>query len=253
MAHSSWLIAHSKHYTTFDNLPGKEVICAVSSRSLGNMSLNYGPTQNSSENRRLFLDSLGIDYKDLVCAQQVHAAGIKYTGKNDLGRGALSFDTSVPATDAFITDGLNVPLAIFTADCLSVFLYDIQTPAIGLVHAGWRSSKENITFKTIELMQRQFNTNKDNLFVAFGPAIRACCCQVEKEFQDYFPGSVSKRGGYYYLDLAGANRKQVLEAGLKEANIVDCGICTSCRGEEFYSYRREDKSAGRMMSVMMLK
>lgn len=247
------LLCRNKEYYTFEGLSSNSFTCAVTTRLLKNMSLIYGDTASSLENRRSFLSSLGINYRDLVCAEQVHAAGIKYAGKNDLGRGALSFDTSVPATDAFITDQKNVPLAVFTADCLSVFLYDIKTPAIGLVHAGWRSSKENITFKTIELMRQRFNTNKDNLFVAFGPSIRACCCQVEKEFQDYFPGSVSKKGGYYYLDLAGANRKQVLEAGAKEANIVDCGICTSCRSEEFYSYRREGKASGRMMSVMMLK
>lgn len=227
--------------------------CAFSHRRHKNMSLFYGNTDNSLNNRKAFLSDLGIDYNDLVCAKQVHGSQTKYAQEEDRGSGALSYDTSLSDTDAFITDKKNLPLAIFTADCLPIFLYEPATPVIGLIHAGWRSSKEGIAAKTVQLMKGLFNIRMDNLYVGFGPAIRECCCEVSEEFNGFFSVGVAERNNRRYLDLAGINKKQVLDLGVKEVNIFDPKICTSCQNEEFFSYRREGKTSGRMIAVIMLK
>ncbi len=151
-----------------------------------------------------------------------------------------------------VTDKKNLPLAVLTADCLSVFLYEPKTPAIGLVHAGWRSTKDNIAAETIKLMQEKFHADPKDLYAAFGPAIRSCCFEVEKEIMDSFPGGLIRRDNRYYLDLARINKNQLLDSGVKDRNIFDCGICTVCRNAEFFSYRKEKSDSGRMMSVMML-
>ena len=235
------------------NFTDTRIISAFSSRNSGNMSLFYGDTKLSLKNRKDFLNNFGINYRDLVCAKQIHASNIRYVTEKDRGRGALAHDTAIEITDALITDKNNLPLAVFTADCLSIFLYDPVTPAIGLVHAGWRSSKESITAKTIKLMQKQFSTEISDLQAGFGPAIRSCCCEVDKDFSDFFPKEVRVREGRNYLDLAMVNKRQVLESGVKETNIADSGICTFCRNDEFFSYRQEGKLSGRLMSVIMLK
>jgi len=243
-----------KQYYLFENFPNLNLLCAFSTRILGNMSLSYGDTGNALENRKNFLVSLGIDYQNLVCTKQVHGSLTRYIREIDLGKGALFYDNAISDTDALITDKKNVPLSIFTADCLSVFLYAPKTPSIGLVHAGWRSSKENITAKTVQLMQEKFNAKVEDLYAGFGPAIRDCCFEVEGEFTDFFePEYLIKRDGRYYLDLAGINKKQLLAQGVKDKNIFDSKICTSCRNEEFFSYRKEGIGCGRMMSVIMLK
>lgn len=233
--------------------PDTGLICAFSSRRFSNMSLFYADTSNSLENRKDFLKDFGLDYHDLVCAKQVHASTIKYAKEEDRGRGAFSYDDAIADTDAFITDKRNLPLAIFTADCLSVFLYDTKTPAIALIHAGWRSTKENISDKAIRLMQEKFNTRTQDLCAGFGPCIRSCCYEVSVEFRQFFPAGVIQRDGSYYLDLIGINKKQILVAGVKEKNIFDSKVCTSCQNGEFFSYRKEGKACGRMMSVAMLK
>jgi len=217
------------------------------------MSLHYGDAAGALENRSDFLSNLGIDYRSLVCAKQVHGDRVRYVREEDLGNGALTYATAITDTDAFVTDELNIPLAIFTADCLSVFLYDPETPAIGLVHAGWRSTKAGILGKTIRMMRDKFDTRAQNLIVNFGPAIRKCCYGVGKEFRDYFPVDVIEKSGKFYLDLAGINKRQAIDSGVREDNIFDPGICTSCRNNEFFSFRREGKNCGRMISVMMLK
>lgn len=228
------------------------VTCGASLRPQ-NMSLVYGPPQGALENRKDFLFQLGIDYRDLVCAKQAHASNIRCVQESDRGRGALTHGDSIDDTDAFITDRKKLPLAVFTADCLSVFLFDPEKSAIGVVHAGWRGSQKGILGKTIEAMRKEFKTESKDLLAGFGPAIRECCYEVGKEFKDSFSEGLRSKSGRLYLDLAGINRRQLLEAGVKEENITDPGICTSCRNKEYFSYRREGKSCGRMMSVIMLK
>ena len=236
----------------FSNLADPRPVAAFSCRPNQNMSLCYGDTRESLNNHKDFLESLGIDSQDLVCAKQIHKDNVQYVTEQDRGRGALSYETSIPDTDALITDKKNLPLAVFTADCLSVFLYDPIKPAIGLVHAGWRSSKEDLTVKTLRLMQQKFNTEISDLYAGFGPAIRSCCYEVGQDFQEYFGQDVITKGNRYYADLAGINKRQLLESGVKERNIFDSQICTSCRNVEFFSYRKDGKDCGRIMSVIML-
>ncbi|MFH1398271.1 MAG: peptidoglycan editing factor PgeF [Candidatus Omnitrophota bacterium] len=241
----------------FSSFPGllenRNVPYFTSRRSCGNMSYIYGDTADSLANRRNFLEPAGLNYQDLICAKQTHSNNVFFAGKNDLGKGALSYDSSVDNTDAFITNLIEVPLAIFTADCLPVFLYDFKNKAIGLVHASWRSSQVNITAKTVRSMRDKFATTPSDLRVYFGPAIRSCCFQVGGEFNDIFPGQLIVRANINYLDLAGVNRKQLLDCGVKDKNISDSGLCTYCNENDFFSFRREGESCGRMMSVMMLR
>lgn len=237
----------------FKGLSGDSVVAAFSSRNDGNMSLFHGEIKNSLANRKEFLGKLGVDYRDLVCAKQSHANSVELIREADKGRGALSYENSLEDTDAFITDLKNTPLAIFTADCLSVFLYDPGKPAVGIVHAGWRSSRRNITAKAIRLMQKKFNTRTEDLYVSFGPAIRSCCYKVGRELKSYFPHSTLEKDGRYYLDLVKENQQQVLQTGLSRERMFDCAICTACGNSGFFSWRREGPSCGRLISVIMLK
>lgn len=237
--------------SVFPNIKGQ--VSAFSPRFFKNMSLCYADTGESLSNRKNFLNTLGIDYRDLVCAKQIHSNYARYAKEIDKGKGALAYDSSIADTDALVTDRKGLPLAVFTADCLSIFLYDPATPAVGLIHAGWRSTKENIALKAIQLMQEKFNTDTQRLYAGFGPAIRGCCYEVGGDFNNFFPYDTIKRNGHYYLDLVQINKRQILDRGVKEDNIFDSGICTCCRNEEFFSYRKEGNACGRIMSVIMLK
>lgn len=242
----------NKEYYPLGGLDNAGQISVVSTRPLGNMSLVYGDTSMALANRKVFLAGLGIDYRDLVCAKQIHGDSVSCIKEEDRGRGALSYDSAVPDTDALVTDRKNLPLAVFTADCLSVFLYDPLRPAIGLVHAGWKGSRNNITARTVWLMQRIFRTKTTQLYAGFGPSMRSCCYEVGKDFQESFREGLIKRSNRYYLDLAQINKKQLLDLAVKEERILDSGLCTSCALDDFFSFRKEAKACGRLISVMML-
>jgi len=124
--------------------------------------------------------------------------------------------------------------------------------AIGLVHAGWRGTKEQILAKVVTELSGQYSVDRKSVHALFGPAIRACCYEVGEEFYRYFPDDMVKRKKKHYLDLAQTNMRQLTALGIPSDQIHDCQLCTCCH-EEFFSFRREGKSAGRMLSLMYIR
>jgi len=229
------------------------VVAAFSKRQDGNMSLSYGDTTGSLENRKKFLGSIGIDYRDLICAAQVHGKNIEYVTEENKGRGALDYASSFADTDGFVTDKRGVPMAILTADCLSVFIYDPVRPAVAILHAGWRGTEKNICAEGIRLMREEFGSQPRSLLAGFGPSIRSCCFEVEKDFKSNFSFGLIKRDGRTFMDIALINQKQLVDCGVKEEDIFDPKVCTFSDNENFFSFRKEAQASGRLISVIMLR
>ena len=88
--------------------------------------------------------------------------------------------------------------------------------------------------------------------MGFGPSIRACCFEVEKDFKSNFSFGLVKRDGRVFMDIALINQRQLIDCGVKAKNIFDPKLCTFS-DNAFFSFRKEAKDAGRLISVMMLK
>src|SRR6266850_5547521 len=59
---------------------------------------------------------------------------------------------------------------------------------------------------------------------------------------------VRRRGnGKWMLDLWAANEEQLREAGMRGDRIANPRLCTGCRADLFYSYRRGDN--GRLVTI----
>lgn len=194
-----------------------------------------------------FLRELGIEKSSLARLEQVHKGKVVKIGKKTV------LSKEISGCDAAVTDVKGIALSVRTADCLPIFLYDPLNGAIGIAHAGWRSTKERLAGNTVEAMNENFKSEPSRMIIGLGPAIRQCCYEVNSEFLVHFPDSVVKMAHRYYFDLVGENVEQLISCGVLSKNIYDCGVCTSCRNDEFYSYRREKDKAGRILSVIMLK
>ncbi|MFH1202494.1 MAG: peptidoglycan editing factor PgeF [Candidatus Omnitrophota bacterium] len=243
-------ITKIKNYYCFAKLQAEDIVAVFSDRSL---DLGFKNNPCLIENRKIFLENLSIGYYSLVCLKQPHEARIKRARFCDLGRGALDYTDALNDYDAFITNEKDLPLAIFTADCLPIFVFDPLNKAIGLAHAGWRGSRAGIAKNTISAMITEFNSHPQDLIVAFGPCICRNCYLVSNEFKNYFSDGLTEKDGKLYLDLIKINRSQLEAAAVNKENIIESGLCTSCNNQEFFSYRKEGPSCGRMMSVIMLK
>lgn len=156
--------------------------------------------------------------------------------------------------DALVSTGLGLSIGVRTADCVPVLLLDSRIRAVAAIHAGWRGTAAQIVRRTIEKLNADFGSHPKHIHAAIGPCIRACCYEVNPEVAAQFspwPASVFHPAGPKpHVDLAAANREQLIEAGLSADHILDSELCTSCRLDQFFSFRREPENPGRMLSAI---
>ena len=225
-----------------------------------NMSLAVGDDRDSVlENRRAFASVIGVDAGRIVVPDQVHSDVVTVVNESDAGAGAFDHSSAVPDADALITNTPNLPLALHFADCGCVFLVDPENKAIGIAHAGWRGTALKIVQATIKAMEREFGSDPQNMLAAIAPAIGRCCYEVgEDTAKELFKAFLHDErvlrqisSNKWRADIKTANHILLLEAGLKDMNIAVSEECTSCNGEEFFSYRR-DGNTGRMSGWLSL-
>jgi hypothetical protein len=201
-------------------------------------------------NRQAAAETLGFGLEDLVCAEQVHGACVAGVSTADRGRGSRVFAEALPGADALVAQAAEVPplLGLYFADCLAILIADTRHHAVGLAHAGWRGTAEQIGAATLKVMGDAFGTAPADCVVALGPHIRKCCYQVGAELAERFgkvPGAVASRGGSPYLSLEAVNLSTLLSAGVPRGQVTLGSPCTCCSEELFFSYRR-DGLTGRM-------
>ncbi len=201
-----------------------------------------------------------------ICGYYPKESIILEHGKNiHLIDDSTSLSETVTA-DAVITKKRGVPLVIYYADCVPVFLVDPKEQAIALIHAGWRGTVMEICKETISEMKKQFNTKPENILAGIAPSIGPCCFETGSEVWSMF-GKVFKKlkdlnifisnnsGGNdkRNINLWEFNRFTLIESGVKKENISVAQICTSCTDDLFFSYRRDQKITGRMAALIALR
>jgi YfiH family protein len=242
------------------SLPG--VVQAVTTREAGSLSFAVGDDPDDVRRRRRALaEALEIEPRQIVCAQQVHGARVARVGAGERERGAWSREDAIAGADALITDEPGVfPLLLF-ADCVPLLLVDPRRRAVGLAHAGWQGTAGAIAVRTVEAMRAELGCAPDDLRAAIGPAIGGCCYEVSDEVAAAVLAAVPERTGEVaregrrgrpHLDLAAANRAQLIAAGLRPENVEVSAECTSCRVDRFFSHRAEQGQAGRHGAIVGL-
>lgn len=256
------------------------------SSAYGKGSLNLGITKhdqhsNVERNRELFVRELGAvnghgDLWPVVGVRQIHS-GVIHRVKAVPG--------SVLVGDGLITDTPGVLLTVKTADCVPVLLADPVKRAVGAFHAGWKGTLARIVEKGVGELRSQFGSRPEDIQAAIGPCIHACCYAVGEELREKFDAQFPYAGELFsevfdhqalsvkypmlflnqrppghgepavkiHLDLVAANRRQLLDAGVREENIAIVDECTSCNTELLFSHRKEAGMTGRMMGVIGIR
>ncbi|HQB12626.1 MAG TPA: polyphenol oxidase family protein [Candidatus Omnitrophota bacterium] len=193
-----------------------------------------------------FLTGLSLKMDDLVMVEQVHGREIFVAEAPTRGRMEVE-------ADGLVTDRVGLVLGIRTADCVPIFFSSERTRSIGMVHGGRKGIRAGIISQVIQVMRNRYRADPSELIVAIGPCIRQCCYEVGEETLDGFSGfyhSVDR--GKAYLDLVGKVGAELVGSGVAPNRIYDCEICTACRNDSFYSYRRERGTSERILNVISL-
>jgi copper oxidase (laccase) domain-containing protein len=158
-----------------------------------------------------------------ITAEQVH-------GKQIAVIGSTAFEGNCfQNCDGIVTNQRAVCLGIYVADCCAVYIIDPVQRAIGLVHSGKKGTELGIVPNAIETMAAQFGSRAADLIVQLSPCIRP---------------------PHYEIDFAAEIAWQCRDVGVTAVH--DCGTCTACDLERYYSYRAEKGRTGRMLAFLAL-
>lgn len=235
-------------------------VSSMPENSLNLAGFNEDAAENILENRRRFLKLFPGEWALAGC-WQVHGSDVRVVQNVIDARPATAEHGETVYCDAIVSDATGVLAGVKTADCVPILMGDMKTGAFAAVHAGWRGTAAEVVTKALSRMVSDYKTQAADIVVAIGPAAGACCYEVGSEvieaFGDRFAPSASlfkaTRRDHACVDLIKANRAQLSAVGVNEEKIYSAPLCTMCRTDLFFSYRREKNlygKVGRLMSVI---
>jgi len=240
----------------------KEITHFSTTRVGGNSSgklkgFNLGYTvgdnpQNVTKNIETLEGALNLKRSKIVFPKQTHSANT----------GVVKSDSDIfPDTDALITNTPGICIAVRTADCVPILLYDPVQKAIAAIHSGWKSTLQEISKHTVELMQKEYGTNPENIIAGIGPSIGPDIYEVGPEVIEQFQNKFScdnyitpiKDSDKGLLSLWEINHQILIDSGIPVEQIEIAEMCTFSNPDLFYSARRDGVKTGRLATGIILK
>jgi len=250
-------------YLQFSNLSEFENIThfsttRLSGKSEGKLSsFNLGYTVNDnpmvvSSNLNALANIFGFKRSQMVSPKQTHSKNIGIV---------KSTHDIFPDTDALVTNIPGICIFVRTADCVPILLYDSVQKAAAAIHSGWKSTIQEISKHTLEIMQKEYGTNPKDIVAGIGPSIGPEVYEIGLEVIELFykqfgtdhiikPIKDSDKG---LLNLWEANKQILMNCGVPENQIEIAEICTYSNPGLFYSARRDGVKTGRLATGIIIK
>jgi len=214
-----------------------------------------------------------VPIEQLGRLRQVHGTDVVTYKQNQQAPGGAT-----PKGDIALTDNPSVALAVQTADCVPMLVVDRRTRTVAAAHAGWRGLAARVPVVVIDRMVSDFRCRREDLLVAIGPSIGACCYEVGEDVRARFiherfstsqigwwfrpepailaanppmrPLSPERRPDHWFFDGWTCAREQLASAGVPSGQIFGADLCTASHESVFCSYRRDGAGAGRIAAVI---
>jgi len=235
-------------------------VSEMPANSLSLAGFHDDAAENILENRRRFLKLFPGQWALAGC-WQVHGADVRVVQSVEDAKPAETTLGETIYCDVIVSDANGVLAAVKTADCVPILLGDPGTRAFAAVHAGWRGTLATAVIVAVQRLKDEYNVKPENLRVAIGASAGPCCYEVGSEVIDAFTTRfggganlfTTTRPGHAMVDLLKANRDQLQSAGVIPERIHTAPICTMCRTDLFFSYRKEKNlhgKVGRLMAIV---
>ena len=184
-----------------------------------------------------------LEASKLALGRQVHGSSVSFAVKPGI------YDNS----DGLVANSTDVVLGIQVADCAALLIADPVNRVIGAFHAGWRGAAAGVVREGIKKMNGA-GGDPQHMRAYISPCISLENFEVGEEVARQFPNEFCDYVSWDkpHIDLKGFLFSELLEAGVSESNIHTSEYCTM-EDTRFYSYRRENKKAGRMLACIYLK
>ena len=254
----TWTISNTNNLVAFSTTRKG----GVSQGKYGEFNINEycgDEPEHIAKNRQLLADRLGIAADHIILPHQVHGTEV---GRIDGGFFSLSEDQRkerLEGVDAVITDQKGICIGVSTADCIPVLLYDEEYQAAAAIHAGWRGTLARIVEKTLQEMISNYHTHPEKVKAVIGPGISLDSFEVGDEVYEAFEQAdfpmdqIAGRMAKWHINLPFCNKLSLMQCGVLEANIQDCGICTYTHSDEYFSARKIGIESGRIYTAILME
>ena len=223
----------------------KSLNCGVGSKDKKN---------NVKKNLKIVIKKICKKSKEIFLVKQTHSNKFLFLSKNTKIK-----NRSITA-DAIITDKKDFPIAVLTADCVPILLFDKKRKMIAAIHAGWRGAFKGVISKVINFMLKKGCDRKD-IVVAIGPSITQKNYNVKLDFKNKFIKKHKKnkiffknRNKLIYFDLPNYIKSQLKFNKISKIDMIN--IDTYDKKNNFFSARRSLKlkhdDYGRNISIIMI-
>src|SRR6056300_725310 len=210
-------------------------------------SLNCGIGSNDKKinvkkNLKIVKKKLSSKSKEIFLVKQFHSNKFIYLDKNS------NIKNRSIAADAIVTEKKGMPIAVLTADCVPILIYDDQREMIAAIHAGWRGAYKGIVQKVIQFMLKKGCKPKKKY-------------EVQLKFKKKFIKKNKKNAKFFTttkklinFDLKGYVKSQIQSNLINKIDLID--IDTFDTKNNFFSARKSLKlkndDYGRNISVIMI-
>ena len=221
-------------------------------------SLNCGLGSNDNKtkvikNLRIVKKKINRNSKNIFLLHQIHSNKFVFINK-------YSKYLKKKKADAVITNIPRLPIAILTADCAPILIYDKQKKMAAAIHAGWKGAYKGIILKVINFMIKK-GCKRKNMIAVIGPCIAQKSYNVREDFRRKFLKKdkrnnvfFKKRKNLICFDLSKYITSQL--KSLKITNLETINIDTFPKKNNFFSARRSlhlnHDDYGRNISLIMI-
>jgi len=214
--------------------------------SQGNLS--YALAENPKAvlaNRLRLREELG--FADWHSLRQVHATRVVFDPQ-----GSTLEATATTEGDGLATAEPGLALAIKTADCQPILLAHASGRFVCALHSGWRGNRAGFPATGVTAFCERYGLDPADILAVRGPSLSPASSEFlhfDLEFGPDFAGYFNP--ATQTVDLWRLTRDQLIQAGLKPANIFGIDACTY-QNPGYFSYRR-DKTTGRQVGLIWIE
>lgn len=233
-----------------------------STKTDGNMSLLYDETERVRENRGKFFEKINIDYSKTYIIRTNFENPNLYKYLEELPKQ----ENYNPNVDALITKNKDISLALLTADCMPLTLYDPIEKVIALVHCGWSWVDAGIIDRTISFMHKELNSNPQNILVNMGPTLAKehynwdenIFKKIKKDsyvYKSIYLNENDRSEKPYRIDVKAAVLNNLLSMGIERKNILD-NAADTYTSDTYFSHKllsENKEEEKRHMTVVKIK
>lgn len=198
-----------------------------------------------------------------VPSHQVHGTVTKVIDEEFMKLSPLEQVLMLDGVDALCTNIPGICIAVKTADCIPVLIYDEERCVVSAVHAGWKGTVQRIVEQNIDVLMQTYGCRAADLHAIVGPGISLQSFEVGDEVYERFgeagfpmdkiarrfPARIQTDAvkDKWHIDLFECNRLQLMDKGVLSSNIHVADIDTFT-DESFFSARRMKECTGRIIN-----